>query len=624
VAENVEKFKFVTEGADSAARDFEKVASSTDKVDASSKKAKLSFADMGGALIVAKAAYAAFSAVILESVKLYAEVDAEQGRIVRNLEQMGLGSNEAKRYVDGLNKSMAQNLKYGVGIKDQTVSYRKLLDATKDRAKAEEDLALAIDIQADGVTDLAGATDILAKARQGDAGALAALNVLTKDEIAALSSIKDEATRTAVSMQILTREFQGAGEKNLGLADKMAGTTEQINAVKIATGELVSALAESGMGLIDKLLLTDKQLKDGKTTLELFAAGMRNFAGATKEAATELGKLIDEFTLEDYLKIMKEGGILTEGGRQKLFAVISRADTKAAVAQKNAPPDVEGGGGGFVGPELSNEELIRRGGGDFKDEKKAGGKAGPLAGSGAATDRGTAEALAAIDEVLQADMAAIQEQRDWYQWLADEKRRIRNEDIESEAASRNALDSLTLETRRIEEESQQITTDLANERNQTRVDEIAMGADFVASGAEVVGGFIKNEKAKLAFEAIAAGARAAVSFALAFTPPPVGGPQFFPGAVAQAAAAAAMAAKAGAGGGGGVASKPSGSGASAGPAAAPSAKTQESLSTFGRGSGGVFESTNARQINIYSTFGPSPEDARRLKATIAQEERRQS
>lgn len=636
MADHEEKFKFITEGAAKAAGDFDKVADASEKVETANKKTGMSFADLGGAIVAAKAAYDVLNAVIGDSIALYAEVDAEQGRIIRNLEQMGVDAEEASGYIEGLNKKLRANIKFGLGIVDQTRAYRKLLDATKDRAEAESDLALAIDIQADGITDLAGATEALKKARLGDAGVLKELGVLTKNQEQQLSGIKDEAVRTRVAMELLNREFTGAAERNLGLADKLASTEEQINAVKIATGKLVTQLGSEASGLINKLILTEDQLNSGETALGLFAKAMTNLSNQTSVAKDNLGFFLDEFTTEDWLRLKAAGGILSGEGVAIVRGVAARGRARdqqdmgasrwMAAARKRGKAAQAKEDGAFVGPQLSTDELIARAVAEDGGAKTPS-KSAPEAWKASADQiemhaSNHYEAMVALQYKQEEELARIIEEGRAERAANDlTAYQAETQQIKDAAAEKIKAEK---EKTAADKEATDEATAMGQMRNQQRVDDIALGADFVATGAEVAAGFIQNEKAKLAFEAIAASARAAVSFALAFTPPPVGGPQYLPGAIAQSAAAVAMAAKAGASVSSGASGKGGGGGGGGAAPSAPSPEDSSRLSAFGQGSGGVFERQDLRQINIYSTFGPSPEDTRRLHATIREEERRQS
>lgn len=620
-----EKIEFEVDGADQVARAFENLAKGADKaadsVDKSAKSGSAAAESAKGlakAAAVAKVAYEALKATFVDSVKIFAEVNAEQGRITRNLDQMGASAREQAQALEELNRKFRDNVKYGASVSEQTKVFRSLLDVTKDRAKAEADLALAIDINADNAMGLEAASKAVQKVRAGDVEILRELGVLSKDEAAALASIKDEAKRTEIALNALNGEFRGAAEENLGLEDKLGETEAQLERMQIAMGELVAEIGEGTAGLVGRLFDMITLSERGTFTFDNFTTGIENFTAAIREAGNETGTFLEglsEVSLED----------LQEKG---LFGIYDAAQN--ARAQRNhreaaSNPAVDTGP--VYGPEFTTADAVRIQKAKEAEEKakKKPKKPGKEDDSEQKLWEAQAARLKQARDERELEAKAAEDAAKRKAEAAEKAAERERQAAEKRAADIVASDSAMFAERMSKaEEAHQHSMALQQSRVQGAVEGVEALAGVAAQHS-------KNQGVQLAAEVLSAGARAAMTWSLVATPPPLGGPQYLPGAIAQTAAVAAAAAKASQLGGG------SGGGASAGAARAASAgaggsarnasssapQSRQNLDLFSDRFRQGRQPASA-EYHIHTTVTPRPEDARRLFDAMESERRNRS
>ena len=361
------KIKWETEGADKvadAARDVaesvKEVGEQTEKTAKKADKTAKSSDDVAKSLVKQYLQWAAVKAILIDSVKVFAKVDAEQGRITRNFKQMGMSSAEATAEIERMNGKFRENTQFGVKVSEQTVAYRQLLDVTKDRAKAEEDLALAIDINADNSLGLEKATQALSKVRNGEVEILKELGVLSKDQVTQLAAIKDESLRSQIAMQALRSEFGGAAVANKGLEDNLASSEAQLERVQIAAGKLAASLGEGSASVVGRILDVITFSERGTFTLQNFASAFENFAKQADVASGRLSAFLDNATSDDWLTLIELDLKAWTDEAEK-----AREDFITEVANRGRAPS----GGGSpqqtpeefrpFGPEFTAEDRIR-------------------------------------------------------------------------------------------------------------------------------------------------------------------------------------------------------------------------------------------------------------------------
>jgi hypothetical protein len=616
VADETIKITAETSAASDALRDnaraVDEVNTSLQKNEDASNKSAGATAAFAAKLAVAAAAVGALTGAIGDAVDAYANLDAEQGRIIRNLGQMGFTADESAAALDKLNAQFLKNTKYGVGIQEQTELFRQQLDVTKDLALAQEDLALAVDIQADGVTDLKGAMDALTKVRNGDTGALKKLNAATKDQLKDLGKITDESLRAEVAMRILRKEFDGAADANLGLADNMAEVDEKMKAVEIAAGKVAGQVLKGSLGLIDALVLTNEELESGITFLDKFANALTNLADDASRASENMGHFFSEFSTQDAINFFTGGKSFTE----QVQTIAGRGKAREAGGLTGFARYKKNFGGSAVGEEdtgLGTDDLIGLAGTPDQGPGLDGSRGGPAKPKpGPSKPEAWKASAEQIEQHAKNHNEAMvklqQEQEEALAEMIEEGRKAREaqrlKEYDAETAAMKAKKDA-------EVAAQKEIADARKAERAAREADLQAGAEIAVQGAI---SFIENEQAKAAISALLEGARAVAA----------GAAGNIPGAIAHGVASAqfaVVAAKSIMAGVQGKQVSPAGGGAASGAASQDTART----GAVGADAAQPQQSGGPTVVNINyrSVSRPTNEEAQAMGEAVARHSRNQ-
>ena len=218
-----------TKGFDKAAREFKALKTNSEKSAFAIKKAA----------VPAAAAIAGLAAVAVIATKAAAQDEAAQVKLAGTLERtVGATSSvvaETERYIDRLSRASS------VADDDLRPALSTLLLGTKDLGKAQELLAVGLDLSAATGKDLATTTQALARGYAGNTKGLKSLS----PEIAAL--IKSGGTFSDV-LTVLKDNFGGASEE---AANTAAGGFKKL---QNAVNETVEGIGKKLLPAIDYLL----------------------------------------------------------------------------------------------------------------------------------------------------------------------------------------------------------------------------------------------------------------------------------------------------------------------------------------------------------------------------------
>jgi hypothetical protein len=547
------------------------------------------FADLADKVLVARAAVDAFAASAAAAVKAFADMEAEQGRLQRQLKQTGLSAAEVAQTMSDLTREFQENAsRLNVSVEEQSSAFRKLAIESKNAETAHKDFALAMDIAAGKGIDLAEATELVRKVRSGDLGDLKTYTSLTKDEGAALEKVSDEAVRVAKGMGVLSREYKGAAEETKGLSEQLGGAEQDLKLLQTAVGELIVVVGSSAAKNADTLYGAFADLFDLTDSHELtfhnFAVGMSNFAKEAKAAINELKYLGEAGDIkrdtEAYLQASidrlksgmgQEGGLLGEGTITPIpeSAPIRKKKPPKKPPRRRSTEPVVDTSGSFLGGFGATDE-------DLKREKIS-------IESAAEAERARAEAVAATvdayNDLIDTQNRGVQIAKEM---AAEDKRRA---DAEKKAI-----------------EEQRKAKEIATKES------IAVADAAAQASADIAGAFIDDEAAKAHISAIIEGARSIADFATGN----------IPGGIGHAAAAVQFEVAAAMGGKGGGAAATGGGAASAKAGASlqneAGRSVGESLGTTPKESGGLTVVINAHSVSKLTN-----EEARSLARSLRSE-----
>ena len=221
--------QFDSKGIKSAIKEFKQLETTSQKAQFAIKKAA----------VPAAAALTAVVAVIGKSVQGAIEDEAAQQSLARQIKASTAATDDQVASVEAYISSLGQS----VAISDDKArpAFQKLVVATKDLAKAQDLLNIALDVSAATGSDLTGVSDALAKAFAGNMKPLAALSPELK------SLIKEGASLDEV-LGVLTTNFGGAAK---AAGDTAAGGLTKLG---IAFGETQEAIGTAFLPLFEKML----------------------------------------------------------------------------------------------------------------------------------------------------------------------------------------------------------------------------------------------------------------------------------------------------------------------------------------------------------------------------------
>ena len=223
---------------------------------------------LGPALIGAGVAAAGMAVKLgVDGVKAAIEDEKAAAKLAKTLENVGLAHDTTKveEYIDSMQRST------GVADDQLRPAYDRLIRSLGDTGKANEALALAMDISAGTGKSLDAVVQALGKAYDGNTGALGRLGAGID------TAILKTGDMDAITAQ-LAKTFGGQA------AEQAKTWQGQIDRVSIAFDELKEAF---GTGFLDALDSTDSALgADGLT------GTMKDLEPAIKDVGTTLGESI--------------------------------------------------------------------------------------------------------------------------------------------------------------------------------------------------------------------------------------------------------------------------------------------------------------------------------------------
>lgn len=221
--------EFKDTGIKQAIKEFKKLETAGQKAQFLIKKAA----------VPATAALAGVTAVIGSAVKAAIEDQAAQASLARQIKASTKATDAQIKGVEEYIKSLGQSV--AIADDEARPALQALVVATKDVAKAQDLLNVAIDISAGTGKDLATVSDALAKAYAGNMRGLQALSPELK------TMIKDGASLEEV-LATLETNFGGAGK---AAADTAAGGMKKLG---IAFNETKESVGMAFLPIMEKLL----------------------------------------------------------------------------------------------------------------------------------------------------------------------------------------------------------------------------------------------------------------------------------------------------------------------------------------------------------------------------------
>lgn len=558
--------------------------------DASQGRVK-AMGNMKTAALGLAAGLAAAVKVGAEMVQTYARVDAANGRLKFSLQQTGMAAHMVDAAMRQARSQFKEWEQFGVSVEQQSEAMRTLVTESGNYEQSLADVKLAIDVHNAAGLDMQRAAEVVRKVRQGEVEVLKELGILTKDEAEKLGKVEDQSKRTAQALAKLNEKFGGGGAGTSGLEQSLNATNAKLEDTKRIMGELLVTLGEEGTGLL---------------------GSMAEFMGIIDEGEHPLDAVNDRLeTLLDHAQngnwqklagvlLMTNPATFTAGAAMLGVAssdVTSRTDTARGRAELTGEAIAMAGfrGTGNQVSEVPEPDAVAMSGGKPKAKHKRDPNRGSdaLTGAAAPTD---AEVWGAIwEEAYGRDIEA-------YRLAQEAKREAYNETLRVEAEGRQYLADLERKTQAMRDEVEQ--------KQQTAQQKTA---DAIWAAAEASAGlakfFIKGEGAKAVIEggmqtayAIAAGAKGNIA-----------------GAIGHGSAAAqffAVAAQAGSGG-----KKGKGGGGRGGSSPSLSSDRERVSLMNEQNKSREARAPQTHVVNIYSTFGPSPQQSRELVDAVEREMR---
>ena len=224
-------------GVNKAIADFKKLQTNGQKASFAIKKAAVS----------AGLALAALGAVAFDAVKAFAEDDAAAQKLGTTLKNT-TGATNAQ--IASVEKFISKtSLAAAVADDELRPALDKLVRGTRDVAKAQDLLSLALDISAGTGKDLGTVSDALSKAFNGNFKSLKALDP-------ALASLIENGATTDEVFAALSKTFEGQ-------ASTAADTTQgKMKSLSIQMGEFKESIGAAVAPLAEKLLPAFKSLGD--------------------------------------------------------------------------------------------------------------------------------------------------------------------------------------------------------------------------------------------------------------------------------------------------------------------------------------------------------------------------
>lgn len=289
-----------TQGYDKATASAKQYDKATENVAKSTERSRAELAKKAAGLL-------ALTAALTQSVRIFAEQDAAQGRLDRAMRKANATAKEQAAIQSQLRNATER---YGVSVVESRDAMDALLRVTGDATAAQQDFNLALDIAGQENVSLAQASEMLRKVRNGEVEEIKRLSGINKELAQELGRIKDGTERASQTMAILSKEYAGAREETLGLSNQMAATQENIERVMGSVGALVNELGKLA-GVIGN---------GEDNLLAKFATGMEGFARAAGEAREEIERIaegLSDATLLDFL-----------GGRSLMDIGLDRASQR--------------------------------------------------------------------------------------------------------------------------------------------------------------------------------------------------------------------------------------------------------------------------------------------------------
>jgi hypothetical protein len=231
------------------------------------------------------------------SIKAFAEDEKAAARLSRTVNNLGLGFENTRitKFIGDLEKS--------ANVADDVLrpAFQALITTTRDSAKSQQLLGLALDISAGSGEDVVTVANDLSKAYVGTTKGLIKYNLgLTKAQLSTKSF--------AELQEILNNQFSG---QNAARLDTYAGKVDALRVSFGITQELV------GEGLVDAftILAGDNGIEGATNAMEDFGTTARDVLTGT---ASYVDKLLDKFNSGkgglDLGLIPILGGYLGKGG----------------------------------------------------------------------------------------------------------------------------------------------------------------------------------------------------------------------------------------------------------------------------------------------------------------------
>lgn len=609
-----EYIEFEERGADDVARAYKKVGDAAEQagkdIEESGDKSEQAGGRIDG-LTRSMAKYVATAAVVKEAVvdgvREFARQGAAVGRLQRSYRKAGGTAREYAQTIKILDKRSDD---LGVSFTGQLDLLSQLIDQTGNVRVAQEDLALAVDIAAAENMELERSVEALRKARNGEVEELKNLDGINKDLAESLNKIEDASTRGEEAIRHLKEEYKGAAEETRGLENDLDQLKNTIDEKLLpSVGKLVTKIAGSGedgglVGAIAGLVGGDKE-----------RGLIQRWSDQLDSIGTDIDNLVERPSFETLTKALFA---FQRGGARFIGLLDEEEGAAPRGGGLEGAPDIRPGAvmGMQEVPEPASPSTGKK-----KRKRRARGKQ--------EKDSGLREAaLGAGEGFLEQQEAARQaeQQRKDLQALFEHRQKLREQETqqfkEQLAERQMAFKRKLANDQRLAEQAAQARMDI---QRQETLQQISGISETVTAATDGLASLAKNEKAALALQIGGAAARAALTWAYVATPPPVGGPQYLPGAIAQTTAVARMIAEAG-GGGGAAPKRPTGAsaaGASArgrGQGGSPQETTL--IGEGSRASRGGGAGPSPLVVNVNSAFPPSPEQAAQLAKAVERDRRR--
>ena len=179
------------------------------------------------------------------TIDAYREVEQSNRLLTESLARTGLQGEELARAFADLSKS-ADDFASRTGFSDEQIGagLTKLIQLTGDAKVSTDDLSTILGIATRQQIEAADAADLYAKALKGDIGPLIDLIGITKDQEAAIDSLKTSEEKAAVAKKLLQEGFKGAAE---GANANFLAMTQLRNATADLQQGIGEVIVESGL-----------------------------------------------------------------------------------------------------------------------------------------------------------------------------------------------------------------------------------------------------------------------------------------------------------------------------------------------------------------------------------------